>query len=116
MFCRKCGSEIPKDSVFCPKCGEMISDEDYAAPKVDLNKPSDGNGETKSDEDFAAPKVDLNKPSDGNCPKCGKGLVMSMRTCIYCGAINPYYADLSDTGISTPPNPMLTERRPTTKQ
>ena len=25
MFCRKCGNQIPNDSVFCPKCGERCS-------------------------------------------------------------------------------------------
>ena len=24
MFCRKCGKEIPTDSVFCPECGEKV--------------------------------------------------------------------------------------------
>ena len=24
MFCRKCGEQIPEDSLFCPKCGERI--------------------------------------------------------------------------------------------
>lgn len=24
MFCSKCGSEIPKDSIFCPNCGEQV--------------------------------------------------------------------------------------------
>lgn len=26
MFCRKCGKEIPDDSVFCPKCGFNLGD------------------------------------------------------------------------------------------
>ena len=25
MFCRKCGKQIPDDSVFCPKCGEKVA-------------------------------------------------------------------------------------------
>lgn len=25
MFCRRCGSEIPDDSLFCPQCGEQTS-------------------------------------------------------------------------------------------
>ena len=24
MFCRKCGSPIPDDSLFCPKCGTRV--------------------------------------------------------------------------------------------
>lgn len=24
MFCRKCGCEIPNDSLFCPKCGAQL--------------------------------------------------------------------------------------------
>ena len=26
MFCRKCGKEIPDDSLFCPKCGANLSE------------------------------------------------------------------------------------------
>lgn len=38
MFCRKCGKEIPDDSVFCPKCGATVADEketDSTEPEQD---------------------------------------------------------------------------------
>lgn len=26
MFCKKCGEQIPDDSVFCPKCGQALNE------------------------------------------------------------------------------------------
>lgn len=33
MFCRKCGTEIPEDSVFCYKCGQKVVNEE-SEPKT----------------------------------------------------------------------------------
>ena len=27
MYCRKCGNQIPNDSLFCPKCGADVAEE-----------------------------------------------------------------------------------------
>lgn len=36
MFCRKCGSEIPNDSLFCSKCGEkrLVSTPEHPASSI----------------------------------------------------------------------------------
>ncbi len=45
MFCRKCGAEIPNDSVFCIRCGEHLgyqsSSESFNEPVNVVNTPSD---------------------------------------------------------------------------
>lgn len=41
MFCRKCGNEIPDDSVFCLKCGTKVEKVD-SKEKIDINQSSDG--------------------------------------------------------------------------
>lgn len=40
MFCRKCGNEIPDDSVFCLKCGTKVEKVD-SKEKIDINQSSD---------------------------------------------------------------------------
>nr|UWI04956.1 MAG: zinc-ribbon containing domain protein [Bacteriophage sp.]UWI14885.1 MAG: zinc-ribbon containing domain protein [Bacteriophage sp.] len=34
MFCRKCGTEIPEDSVFCYKCGQKVVNEEGESKTV----------------------------------------------------------------------------------
>ncbi|MCL5680556.1 MAG: zinc ribbon domain-containing protein [Candidatus Thermoplasmatota archaeon] len=72
MFCRKCGSQIPDDSVFCPKCG---------APQNGGSQTSSQSPKPASDENEILKEM--------KCPNCGAPLSPqpgeAMVVCQYCG-------------------------------
>ncbi|MGC8644903.1 MAG: zinc ribbon domain-containing protein [Thermoplasmata archaeon] len=69
MYCRKCGAEIPDDSVFCPKCGARQD------------------SQTASPDQTAGGQVEVLK--EMKCPSCGAPLNPAegeaMVVCSYCG-------------------------------
>lgn len=72
MFCRKCGKEIPDDSVFCPKCGadceiEKEPEEIVLQPIAEQQKP-------KRELLFCPYCATLIHEQDVKCKNCGKPL------------------------------------------
>lgn len=45
MFCRKCGTEIPDDSIFCQKCGEMLAN--VSSEQINLQSSKTVKSETE---------------------------------------------------------------------
>jgi len=72
MYCRKCGAEIPDDSIYCPKCGT----------RQDTSVTSE-NLQSKSGEEQAEILREM------KCPSCGAPLNPAqgeaMVVCSYCG-------------------------------
>ena len=55
MFCRKCGAELPDDSLFCNKCGEKVIDQ--------IEEPCSNENETTEanfDENSNTENIDIN--------------------------------------------------------
>ncbi len=107
MFCRKCGKEIPDDSVFCPKCGNSckIEPEDEEFDR-DYEEPDDINdGDDICDDD----DNDILK-----CPKCGAAWDLSMEKCTCCGVFNPYYSGNTVKVETVPDNNTAAYEIPTT--
>ena len=76
MFCNKCGTKLPDDSVFCTKCGVRLDS------KVSLNKePSEA----------PEPIHNRSQTSDMTCRICKKPLTSKWKKCPNCDAINPFY-------------------------
>lgn len=75
MYCRKCGAEIPDDSVFCPKCGTAIETE--VSPEEVLTDTSEQNDRTQD------------KPM--RCGTCFKPLTARMEKCPNCDTPNPFF-------------------------
>lgn len=77
MFCRKCGKEIPDDSVFCPKCGEKINqlinaepvvnkiNDETPAPAKKIVNPFEESGEQKNSFNTIVNPVELSEKSTG---------------------------------------------------
>lgn len=58
-YCRKCGTQVPKDSMFCPNCG-------YEFPVTAASQP-----DTESKPRY--------------CRQCGKANAAAAKFCLYCG-------------------------------
>jgi len=73
MYCRKCGAQIPDDSLFCPKCG---------TPQQSNPQSNQGATQTSNDGQDQILK-------DMKCPSCGAPLSPqpgeAMVVCQYCG-------------------------------
>ncbi len=75
MFCRKCGKEIPDDSVFCPKCGAATESE--ASPKEELTDTPEQREQIQD------------KPM--RCEVCFRQLTTKLEKCPNCDTPNPFY-------------------------
>ncbi|MGN0683840.1 MAG: zinc-ribbon domain-containing protein [Oscillospiraceae bacterium] len=78
MFCNKCGTKLPDDSVFCSKCGVRLES------KVSLNK--EPQEETK-------PAPPPPRRPERLCRACYKPLTTKWKKCPYCDEPNPFYED-----------------------
>ena len=58
-YCRKCGTQVPKDSMFCPNCG-------YEFPVTAASQP-----DTESKPRY--------------CRQCRKANAAAAKFCLYCG-------------------------------
>lgn len=92
MFCRKCGKEIPDDSVFCPKCGTEVGKEISEKMNPSENKTESNRLEKKSVTDMPNKEPTLNAQDIVLLTKCSRCGAMcrpypGQTTCQKCGAL-----------------------------
>ncbi len=95
MFCRKCGKEIPDDSVFCPKCGTEVGKEISEKMNPSEDKTESNRLEKKSVTDMPNKEPTSNAQDRVLLTKCSRCGAMcrpypGQTTCQKCGALLEY--------------------------
>ena len=57
MYCRKCGTNIPDDSVFCPKCGISVTEESKSEQDIETSEETDNVSSEKVNSESTNPKA-----------------------------------------------------------
>lgn len=60
MYCRKCGTNIPDDSVFCPKCGISVTEESEPEQDIETQADTDNVSSEKVNSETTEPKAAKN--------------------------------------------------------
>ena len=57
MYCRKCGTNIPDDSVFCPKFGISVTEESKPEQDIETSEETDNVSSEKVNSESTEPKA-----------------------------------------------------------
>lgn len=57
MYCRKCGTHIPDDSVFCSKCGISVTEESKSEQDIETSEETDNVSSEKVNSESTEPKA-----------------------------------------------------------
>lgn len=57
MYCRKCGTHIPDDSVFCSKCGISVTEESKPEQDIETSEETDNVSSEKVNSESTEPKA-----------------------------------------------------------
>lgn len=68
MFCRKCGSKIPDDSLFCTKCGEKTGTPQRSEQKKAPNAPSFPKNKERLSE-MGQDHISISPPTSSSIPE-----------------------------------------------